>query len=173
MSTPDGLLWGYKFVGLDLCTDDHQGGRYRYRLGGWHEATDPTDHDNPCPRHPGDGLCAARTLAGAQSGGARLGSSVMLLVGYRSGDVLAESLGKLRVSRLWVAPDPLDPTRTLIRPGAYLAGANLSGVNLSGADLAGAYLVDANLTGAYGIPASALPAGWELGEVGRARVVLR
>lgn len=32
---PAGLQWGYKFVGTDLCTDDRNGGRFRYRLGEW------------------------------------------------------------------------------------------------------------------------------------------
>ena len=158
MNPPANLQWGYKFVGTDLATDDKQGGRFRYRLGEWIEAANPTAHDSPCPRHPGDGLCVARTLSGAQSGGARVGSCVMLLVGFTSDDVLAESPGKLRVARLWVHPDPLDPVQILCTPGANLYGANLyganlyranlSGANLSGADLSGANLYGADLSGA-------------------------
>ena len=161
MNPPANLQWGYKFVGTDLATDDKQGGRFRYRLGEWIEAANPTAHDSPCPRHPGDGLCVARTLSGAQSGGARVGSCVMLLVGFTSDDVLAESPGKLRVARLWVHPDPLDPVQILCTPGANLSGANLyganlyranlSGANLSGADLYGADLSGADLSGANGI----------------------
>ena len=153
MTTPEGLQWGYKFVGTDLCTDDRQGGRYRYRLGEWHEATAPTVHSDPCPKHPGDGLCVARTLFGAQSGGLRLGAAVMLVVGFAEADVLAESSDKLRVSRLWVHPDPWDPVQAIVGlgaylRGAYLRGADLRGANLRGANLTGAYLSGANLTGA-------------------------
>jgi hypothetical protein len=39
---PDDLHWGYKFVGTDLATDDHAGGRFRYRsatvTGEWHQS---------------------------------------------------------------------------------------------------------------------------------------
>lgn len=137
-------LWGYKFVGTDLCTDDHQGGRFRYRLGEWHETSpDRAYTRGECPAFPGDGLCIARTLSGAQSGGARLGASVMVLVGYEQGDVLAESADKVRVKRLYVAPDPVDPIAAIIGPGAdlrdaYLRGAYLRGADLRGADLGGA-----------------------------------
>ena len=148
MNPPANLQWGYKFVGTDLCTDDNQGGRFRYRLGEWIEAANPTAHNDPCPRHPGDGLCVARTLSGAQSGGARVGSSVMLLVGFTADDVLAESPDKLRVARLWVHPDPLDPVRILCTPGANLRGANLYGADLRGANLRGADISGANLRGA-------------------------
>jgi uncharacterized protein YjbI with pentapeptide repeats len=163
VTVPEGLHWGYKFVGTDLATDDHAGGRYRYRLGEWHEAENPTVHDDPCPNHPGDGLCAARTLTGARSGGARIGTSVGLLVGYLPADVLAATVDKVRVSRLWVAPEPFDPVRMLICHDADLRGAVLSyavlrdavlrdadlrGAVLSYADLRDAVLRDADLRGA-------------------------
>ena len=147
MSVPEGLQWGYKFVGTDLATDDHRGGRFRYRLGEWHEVGGEI-HGDPCPRVPGDGLCVARTLFGAQSGGARLGASVMLLVGFHATDVLADSLHKVRVSRLWVAPDPVDPVAAIIGPCADLRDADLKGANLKGADLKGADLKGADLKGA-------------------------
>ncbi len=182
-ATPKGLHWGWKLVGTDLATDDHQGGRHRYHLGEWHEATAPTVHDDPCPRHPGDGLCVARTLPGARSGGARIGAAVGLLVGYRPSDVLAATVDKVRVRRLWVAPDPFDPVRALAGPGAdltgadltgaYLTGAYLAGADLTGADLTGAYLTGAYLTGAYltgaylaGAIGVSLPAGWALDDRG-------
>lgn len=145
MTVPAGLQWGYKFVGTDLCTDDRNGGRFRYRLGEWHEATNPTERADPCPRAPGDGLCVARTLAGAQSGGLRLGAAVMLLVGFTAADILADTRDKVRVARLWVHPDPVDPLHAIIGPGANLSGANLDGANLSGAT---------------GNQFTVLPAGW-------------
>lgn len=159
MPTPD-LHWGYKLVGVDLATDDHNGGRFRYPLGDWvHPRPAPGCKSQPfttrdeCPAFPGDGLCVATSLSGAQSGGARLGSSAMLLVGYLPGDVLAEGRDKIRVKKLWVHPDPLDPVSIIARPGAYLRDANLryadlGGANLRGADLGGANLRNANLGGA-------------------------
>jgi hypothetical protein len=148
VTVPEGLHWGYKFVGTDLATDDHAGGRYRYRLGEWHEAENPTVHDDPCPNHPGDGLCAARTLTGARSGGARIGTSVGLLVGYLPADVLAATVDKVRVSRLWVAPEPFDPVRMLICHDAVLRGAVLSYAVLRDAVLRDAVLRGADLRGA-------------------------
>lgn len=135
------LHWGYKLVGVDLTTDDHQGGRYRYRLGEWHEATpDRPFTTGECPAFPGDGLCIARTLTGAQSGGARLGGATMLLVGYDPADLLHDGPDKIRVRRLYVAPDPIDPVRAIIGPNADLRYANLGGADLRGANLRGADL---------------------------------
>ena len=157
---PGGLQWGYKFVGTDLATDDHNGGRYRYRLGEWHEAENPMVHDSPCPQRPGDGLCVARTLLGAQSGGLGMGAAVMLLVGFTEADVLAETVDKVRVARLWVHPDPVDPLQAIISAGANLSGANLFGANLFGASLSGANLYRADLSRARGDRDTSLPAGW-------------
>jgi hypothetical protein len=158
MTVPEGLHWGWKLVGTDLATDNHEGGRHRYRLGEWHEATAPTVHSDPCPKRPGDGLCAARTLRGAQSGGARVGLSVGLLVGWMSGDVLAESVDKVRVRRLWVAPDPFDPVHMLTGRGADLSRA---AADLSRADLSD--LSRADLSRAVGV---ILPPGWAIDELG-------
>ena len=152
----DGMQWGFKLVATDLTTGDHQGGRYRYRLGEWHTA-DPGDREfsrdeSACPQFPGDGLCAAHTLAGAASGGYRVGMSTMLIVGWDPGDVLAATANKTRVSRLWVDPDPVDPVRLIewaAATGAYLRGAYLRGADLRGADLEGANLWGADLWGAY------------------------
>ena len=147
MTVPEGLEWGFKLVGTDLATSDHQGGRFRYRLGEWHDVGG-TVHNDPCPKAPGDGLCVARTLTGAQSGGARLGASVMLVVGFHAGDVLGDSRDKVRVSRLWVAPDPVDPVAAIIGPRANLRRADLRGANLWRADLWDADLRGADLRGA-------------------------
>jgi hypothetical protein len=155
-AVPEGLTWGYKLVGLDLATDDHRGGRFRYRPGQWIEA-DPGGRPfslGDCPAFPGDGLCVARTLSGAQSGGARIGQSVMLLVGYHQDDVLGGgSRDKARVRRLFVHPDPQDPLAWLTGPnaclrGACLRGAYLRGAYLRGADLPGAARWGANHVGA-------------------------
>lgn len=146
------MQWGYKFVAPDLTTDDHQGGRYRYQLGQWNyaEGWNGRFSDAECPRFPGDGLCVARTLSGALSGGARVGTSTMLLVGWLPEHQLSNFPDKVRVSRLWVHPNPLDPVRVLATPkvnlrGAYLRRAYLRGANLQDANLRDANLQDANL----------------------------
>ena len=152
----ESMQWGFKLVATDLTTGDHQGGRYRYRLGEWHHA-DPGDREfsgsrSACPQFPGDGLCVARTLAGAASGGHRVGSSTMLIVGYALDDVLAKTAAKVLVSRLWVEPDPVDPVRLLkwaAATGTDMRGAYLEGAYLQGADLRSAYLQGADLRSAY------------------------
>ena len=147
----ESMQWGFKLVATDLTTGDHQGGRYRYRLGEWHHA-DPGDREfsgsrSACPQFPGDGLCVAHTLAGAASGGYRVGMSTMLIVGWDPGDVLAATADKTRVSRLWVDPDPVDPVRLI--EWAAATGADLRGANLRDADLRSADLRSADLRGAY------------------------
>ena len=142
------LEWGYKLVGVDLTTDDHQGGRFRYRPGEWAEAPGPFTTGDPCPRTAGDGLCVARTFTGAGSGGARLGSSAMLVVGYDPADVLGSDGHKVRVRRLFVASGVVDPVRAIIGPGAVLRYAVLRGAVLRYADLRGADLRDADLSDA-------------------------
>ncbi len=157
----DCMETGFKFVGLDLCTHHPQAGRYRYHLDAWNEAPGPIlDHKGECPTAPGDGLCVALTVPAAQSGGRRLGNSVMLLVGYLPDDVVGTDGYKVRVRRLYVHPDPIDPVQLVLWAisaddlgganlgGANLGGANLGGANLGGANLRGANLRDANLGGA-------------------------
>ena len=167
----DRMETGFKFVGLDLCTHHPQAGRYRYHLDAWNEAPGPIlDHKGECPTAPGDGLCVALTVPAAQSGGRRLSNSVMLLVGYLPDDVVGTDGSKVRVRRLYVHPDPIDPVQLVLWAiaaddlggadlggadlrGAYLRGANLGGADLGGADLGGADLGgadlrDANLRGA-------------------------
>lgn len=150
-TVPDfaGMEWGYKFVGTDLATSDRQGGRFRYRLGEWHEAPAVVRaNTGACPSRPGDGLCVARSLSAAQSGRQRVGASVMLLVAFHPDDVVGGDGSKLRVARLWVAPDPLDPVAILATPRAKLRWANLYRADLRGADLTGADLYGADLYGA-------------------------
>ena len=153
----DCMETGFKFVGLDLCTHHPEAGRYRYQLDAWNEATGPIlDHKGECPAAPGDGLCVALTVPAAQSGGQRLGNSVMLLVGYLPDDVIGTDGSKVRVRRLYVHPDPIDPVQLVLWAiaaddlrGANLRGADLRGADLRGANLRGADLRGANLGGAY------------------------
>ena len=145
------MEWGFKFVGLDLCTDDHNGGRHRYHLDAWNEAPGPiTQSTSVCPSAPGDGLCVALTVSAAQTGGQRMGNSVMLLVGYLPEDVLSTDGAKVRVRRLYVEPDPVDPVQLTLWAIAAddLRGANLGSAYLGGTNLWGANLGDANLRGA-------------------------
>ena len=143
---------GCKLVSVDLTTDDHDGGRYRYTVGAEHVA-DPGDREfsrdlSACPQFPGDGLCVAKTLTGASSGGHRVGASAMLLVAFNDADVLAETDDKVLVSRLTVT-ELVDPVRLLewaAASNADLYRANLRGADLGGADLGGADLRGANLT---------------------------
>ena len=151
------MIWGFKLVGVDLCTHHTEASRYRYQLDAWNEAPGPIlDHQGECPAAPGDGLCVALSVPAAQSGGQRLGSSVMLLVGYLPDDILGTDGYKVRVRRLYVHPDPVDPVQLVLWAiaadnlrGAYLGGADLRGANLGGADLRGANLGGADLGGAY------------------------
>jgi hypothetical protein len=83
---------------------------------------------DPCPSFAGDGLCIAKTWAGAASGG--ITAITGLALTYRAKDVIGEDVNKLRVSRCCVVA-VLDLHR-LIR-GANLYDANLSGANLTGA----------------------------------------
>ena len=165
------MIWGFKLVGVDLHTRGTDRPPYRYQLGAWNEADGPIidANTNGCPGAPGDGLCVAHTAQGAQSGGQGLGHSAMLIVGYLPDDVLGQEAegSKVRVRRLWVEPDPVDPVQLVLwdiaanpkgeradlyganLSGADLSGAYLSGADLYGADLYGADLSRANLSGAY------------------------
>ena len=104
---------------------------------------------DPCPRFPGDGLCLAKTWAGAAAGG--IPAITCLEVTYDPADLLGEDDNKVRVSRCQVVA--LFDAPLLIRDGwmtgANLSGADLSGADLSGADLSGADLYRANLYWAY------------------------
>ena len=95
---------------------------------------------DPCPRFVGDGLCLAKTWAGAASGS--IPAITCLLVEFDPADVLGEDDDKVRVSSCRVV-DVFDAP-ALIRDG-WCAGADLSGANLSGADLSGAHLTRADL----------------------------
>ncbi len=114
-------------------------------------------------------------LQGATSGGQRIGTSTMLTVSYAEADILGIDNHKVRVKRLWVDPDPIDPVQLIlwasatgavlagaVLAGAVLAGAVLAGAVLAGAVLAGAVLARANLYGATCDTDTRLPDGWKV-----------
>jgi hypothetical protein len=116
---------GWKSVRPDFTTR----AEFRWPFPGSEPVTcpDATEHADPCPQFPGDGLCIASNARGARSGGIRLGT--VLLVAWSG--LLAESDDKLRVRSARVLA-LIDATR------ANLWGADLRGADLGGADLGGA-----------------------------------
>ena len=152
----DRMDTGFKFVGLALCTRHPPPPTHPPHPTTWNAAPVPIlDHQGECPAAPGDGLCVALSVPAAQSGGQRLGSSVMLLVGYLPDDILGTDGYKVRVRRLYVHPDPVDPVQLVLWAiaadnlrDAYLGDADLGGAYLGDADLRGADLRDADLRGA-------------------------
>ncbi len=160
----DQLVWGFR---LHVT----MGSAFGYvwpDAGHWAEAPGPIlDHDEPCPKRIGDGICVGITVRGAQSGWQPLDSPMALVVAYLPEDVLGSNQHKTRVRRAWVAGVIHDWDKRL--SGADLEGADLVGANLVGAhlehahlehahlehahladaELVGAYLMGAHLTGAY------------------------
>jgi hypothetical protein len=141
---------GFKITRTDGTT--HNGYRWPLPMPGERirvEATQPTEHDDPCPQHEGDGLCVALTAKAASSGGIRLASCIGLLLEYDDADILAEGGGKVRVRAVDVTG--IFDVLTIIKAGLTkdLTGANLLGANLTGAYLTRADLLGANLLWAY------------------------
>jgi hypothetical protein len=141
---------GFKITRTDGTT--HNGYRWPLPMPGQRirvEATDPTEHNDPCPRHEGDGLCVALTAGGASSSGIRLASCIGLLLEYDDTDILAADDDKLRVRAVDVVG--IFDVLAVIRAGLAkdLTGAHLTWADLTWADLTGANLTGANLTGAY------------------------
>ena len=137
----------FKFVAADFTTRGHT---FTWPFPGGELRCDPdsvnTDNKGPCPSGEGDGLCLAKTVRGACSGGQPMSTAVGLRVEYDPADVLGEDNDKLRVSACRVTGvfDPMHLLRTNAHVpvlGADLEGANLRGANLRGANLRGA---DAN-----------------------------
>ncbi len=137
------LRWGFRLNSLDLMSSHD----FRWPFPGhWAEAQGPIlDHRGDCPTVVGNGLCVAHTLAGASSGGARLGRSIGLLVAYVAKDVLGESADKTRAKRVWVA-EVFDPVRAARESGADLSRTNLTGADLSWSDFRGSNFCWANLS---------------------------
>ena len=134
--------------GLRACRSDFTSSRgYRWPFPGkWAKAAGPF---NPvatggCPSLPGDGICVALSWDGMASGG--MSADVVLLVGWRKGDVLGRDRTKVRVKRAYVV-DAFTVAALLAERQedevANLCGANLRGANLRGADLRGADLCGA------------------------------
>jgi len=144
----DDLRWGFRLNRPDF-TSGHD---YRWPFpGNWAVAPGPIlDHDDECCRKVGDGICAAHTLGGASSNGARVGTTVGLLVAWTEPDVLGCSEDKVRLRRAWVAAvfDPATSLRGADLRDAYLQDADLRGADLRGADLRDAHLQGADLRGA-------------------------
>jgi hypothetical protein len=133
------VVQGFKIV----RTDGTSRGGYQWPLPTSGErvrvdATNPTAHNDPCPRRDGDGLCVAKTAAGASAGGISLASCIGLLLEYDTADVLAEDEHKLRVRGVWVTGvfDVLAVIRCGLAPNLWCA--DLRGAYLRGADLRGA-----------------------------------
>ena len=119
-------IWGWRLNDVDFTS---RGGRFQWAYpGNW---TAPEDSDKPftkydaCPLHPGDGLCIAKDLSGATSGGQAVSGSV-LIVAYRKGDILGEDSHKVRVKQAFVA-GVTTFKKVAIHTGADLRSANLYG----------------------------------------------
>jgi hypothetical protein len=146
---PDGEVYGWRVVHPDLRSSNW----YRWPFPGqWAESPLPPgmgfSSGNQCPQFVGDGLCIARTWAGAASG--CIPALTGLIVRYRPDAVLGEDAHKCRVPRAFVV-EVVDIPALLRRgvcSGADLQGANLQGANLYGANLCRAALQRANLYGA-------------------------
>jgi len=130
--TPKNMVLGYRACHRDLRS--RNGFRWAFP-GQWTEAAGPFgQHDSACPIHEGDGICIARTLRGAGSGG--IPGGTYLLVAYSPADVLGEDTNKVRVKRALTLD--VFTFAAFIGPGADLWGADLRGANLRGANLRGA-----------------------------------
>ena len=145
---PDGFdSWGVKSVYPDLLTTHG----FRWATpGGLNVSNDALDPENTRtrPSHPGDGLCVATSWAGMASGG--IPARTLLLVAYRSVDVVGRDEDKLRIGGVVASVAFVDGERLVREHGqrANLQDADLRGSNLRGADLRGADLRDADLQGA-------------------------
>ncbi len=152
--------------GLRACHPDFtstHGFRWSFP-GRWCEAPGPIrKNDRSCPVCRGDGICVARTWKGMASGG--ISAGLILLVGWRDGDVLGEDINKLRVKRAFVIDATTVAALLAERGGdeprdlhgadlhrADLHRADLYGADLYGANLRGANLQGADLGGAWNIP---------------------
>jgi len=118
-------------------------------VGGHIRSDDNIDPHNAgaCPTQEGDGLCLAKTWAGAASAG--FPTQRCLVVKFDDSQVLGQDPDKWRVAGVVSVVSVYD-AQGLLRGGfgngADLSGADLSGANLSRADLSGADLSGANLS---------------------------
>jgi len=130
--------------------------------GGYYWPLVDGDHDEPrlhvaeawypknrgsCPKWPGDGLCVATTINGAQSGGARFGASAGHVLVYPRALAVSDTDGKWRAP--WVIDVDCFTAEELVRARclgfADLGSADLGSANLGSANLGSANLGSANL----------------------------
>src|SRR5271166_6343008 len=156
MKKRDARLWAWKAVDVDFTTRDG----FQWPFPGNEVRSDDAimvDNHTPCPEQTGDGLCLAKTFAGAAARGKS--THTVLVCSYLARDVLGQDDNKLRVRcctvvLLWDAHKVLQRgsganlSRADLR-GAYLSGAYLRCADLSCADLRGADMRGAYLSGAY------------------------
>jgi uncharacterized protein YjbI with pentapeptide repeats len=136
--------WAWKAVDVDHTTRNG----FQWPFTGTVKATGPFTHGDPCPRSEGDGLCLAKTFAGASQRGKP--TQLVLLVSYLQKDLLGEDEAKLRVKQCrverlenWIH----DSWKLITKYGnsANLSSADLRLANLSSANLYAAGLSLANL----------------------------
>lgn len=112
------LLWAWRVVRPDFRSR----GDFRWPFpGNWAEASGPFTNGAPCPSQEGDGVCLAKTWAGAASGD--IPARTVLVCGYFANDVLGENEDKIRVRRAFVS-EVWDGERLVRELGR---GADLSG----------------------------------------------
>jgi hypothetical protein len=138
-------LEGYELAWKVVRPDGRTRGDFRWPFKGAVKVpkSKVLPHRGACPEQGGDGLCLAKTWAGAASGG--LPAITGLVVAYKVTDILGEDGNKIRVRACRVL-GPIDLHR-LVRDGCG-SGANLSRANLCGANLCEANLCGTNLCGA-------------------------
>jgi uncharacterized protein YjbI with pentapeptide repeats len=142
--------WAWKAVDVDHTTRNG----FQWPFTGTVKATGPFTHGDPCPRSEGDGLCLAKTFAGASQRGKP--TQLVLLVSYLQKDLLGEDEAKLRVKQCrverlenWIH----DSWKLITKYGnsadlssADLRFANLNAANLRFANLNSAILSSADLS---------------------------
>ena len=140
--TVDDLDWYWRLNDIDRLASSHD---YHWPYPG-HWGRPPgraVGVGGACPTGETGGLCLARTLGGAQSGGRPLAGSAVLVCGVAD-PILGDEPAKVRVARAWVAAQV--SWRRLILSSANLSYANLSYANLNSANLSYANLYSANLS---------------------------
>ena len=95
----DKRLWAWKAIDVDFTTWGGFVWPFPGNEASSAENLDPNNH-GPCPTREGDGLCLAKTWAGAAARGAA--THAVLVVSYLADDVLGYDADKLRVKRCQV-----------------------------------------------------------------------
>ena len=111
------MIWGFRLVGVDLHTRGTAGPLPvpARRLG---QADGPIidANTNGCPGGTGRRAVRRSHRTRAPSPAGRPRPSAMLIIGYLPDDVLGQEAegSKVRVQRLWVEPDPVDPVQLVL-----------------------------------------------------------